>query len=134
MTYSCLENFLLIETIYLIYSRRPTSTSTDSMATKRVEKSSKSNVDEATQRTPTQNNTGQSCVSPRTPDSLPSPSVAVTTSPSVAPSIRFTDSVLSYRSSATALSRTKSAITPTRKLDHLASKSDNAGKILSFNI
>nr|XP_018670432.1 serine/threonine-protein kinase PLK4-like isoform X1 [Ciona intestinalis] len=45
---------------------------------------------------------------PRTPDSLPTPSIAPTTSPSAAPPIHFTESVLSYRSSATAMSRKRS--------------------------
>uniref|UniRef100_F6XLX0 Serine/threonine-protein kinase PLK4 n=1 Tax=Ciona intestinalis TaxID=7719 RepID=F6XLX0_CIOIN len=57
-------------------------------------------------RTPTRS--PEPVSTPRTPDSLPTPSIAPTTSPSAAPPIHFTESVLSYRSSATAMSRKRS--------------------------
>ena len=125
---TCLSRFFCVLVNTILFFRRPSSTtSTGEGAAKKSARNSKPDSGQV-QRTPTQSNSGQSCLSPRTPDSLPSPSVAVTTSPSIAPSIRFTDSVLSYRSSATALSRTKNALTPTRKLDHSVSKSDNSGR------
>ncbi|XP_039263219.2 serine/threonine-protein kinase PLK4-like isoform X2 [Styela clava] len=52
-------------------------------------------------RGPTQSSVPPDCLSP---NSLPSPSVALTTSPSIAPPIRITESVLSYNTVATGVS------------------------------
>ncbi|CAK8697491.1 unnamed protein product [Clavelina lepadiformis] len=108
-------------------SRRPnsssssSSTSSSKASSKETSNANQENNNNNAYQTPTRNDVGQSCRSPRTPDSLPSPSIAPTTSPSTAPPIRFTESVLSFRSNATAMSRSKSVVTATRKLESSSS-------------